>query len=126
MAREFHRSQRVAEELQRVLSVAIRDELDDPRLRLVTVTDVEVSRDLGHAKVYFSSLGEADHQQLQKSLERAGGYLRGIAGRQLVIRNVPQLHFVYDDSAERGRRLSDLIDQAVASDRQHGNDEQGS
>ena len=119
MAREFHRSERVAEELQRILSSAIREELDDPRLRLVTITDVRVSRDLSHAKVFFSSLGDTDTAHLQGSLERAGGFLRGIVGRQLVIRSAPELHFIYDDSLQRGQELRELIDEAVASDQRH-------
>lgn len=117
MAKEFHRSERVAEELQRILSEAIRNELDDPRLRLVTITAVRVSRDLGHAKVFFSSMSDDDPVALADSLDRAGGFLRGIIGRQLVIRTVPELHFRYDDSLQRGQELRELIDEAVASDR---------
>ena len=119
MAREFHRSERVADELQRILSTAIREELDDPRLRLVTITDVRVSRDLSHAKVFFSSLEDTDKARLQDSLERAGGFLRGIVGRRLAIRTAPELHFVYDDSLQRGHELRELIDEAVASDQRH-------
>lgn len=128
MAREFHRSERVAEELQRILSSAIREELDDPRLRLVTITDVRVSRDLSHAKVFFSSLDDGNQpDRLQDSLERAGGFLRGIIGRRLVIRSAPELHFIYDDSLQRGHELRELIDDAVASDRrrQHRRDGDG-
>ena len=117
MGREFHRSERVADEVQRVLSTAIRDELDDPRLRLVTVTDVRVSRDLGHAKVYYSSLNDDDRDAIQETLEQAAGFLRGIVGRHLTIRTVPQLKFLFDDSLQRGQELTRLIDDAVASDR---------
>lgn len=117
MGREFHRSERVAEELRRVLAEAIRDELDDPRLKLVTLTAVRVSRDLGHAKVWFSSLDDGDPAAIAASLERAAGYLRGIAGRKLVIRTVPELKFIFDDSLERGQHLRELIDEAVDSDR---------
>ncbi|MBT8143789.1 MAG: 30S ribosome-binding factor RbfA [Gammaproteobacteria bacterium] len=126
MAREFHRSERVAEELQRLLSVAIREELDDPRLRLVTITDVEVSRDLGHAKAFFSSLDDGDPEAIGRSLGRAAGFLRGVVGRQLKIRSVPELHFVFDDSLQRGQHVRDLIDKAVAEDRSHQDDDERS
>ena len=118
MAREFHRSDRVGEELQRVLSEIIRDELDDPRLRLITLTEVRVTRDLGHARVFFTTLDDGDHDQVTTALDRAAGFLRGELGRRLVIRSVPQLHFEYDVSLEEGRRLRSLIDDAVASDQQ--------
>ncbi|MBT8138030.1 MAG: 30S ribosome-binding factor RbfA [Gammaproteobacteria bacterium] len=118
MAREFHRSDRVGEEIQRSLSEIIRDELDDPRLRLITLTEVRVTRDLGHARVFFTSLDDGEHEPLVKALERASGFLRGELGRRLVIRAVPQLHFEYDVSLEQGQRLRSLIDQAVADDRE--------
>lgn len=117
MAKEFHRSERVGEELRRVLAEAIRDELDDPRLKLVTLTAIRVSRDLGHAKVWFSSLDDSDPAAIASSLERAAGFLRGVAGRKLVIRTVPELKFVFDDSLERGQKLREIIDEAVDSDR---------
>jgi len=116
MGREFHRSDRVGEELQRVLSEVIRDELDDPRLRLITLTEVRVARDLAHARVFFTSLDDHDHAEVTAALEHAAGFLRGELGRRLVIRSVPQLHFKYDESLEKGRRLRSLIDDAVASD----------
>ena len=118
MAREFHRSDRVSEQLQRALSEVIRDKLDDPRFKLVTITEVKVTRDLGHARVFFSTLDDLDHNEVSTALDRAGGFLRGELGRMLVLRVVPNLHFEYDESLEQGQRLRALIDDAVADDRQ--------
>ncbi len=117
MAREFHRSDRVSEQLQRVLSEVIRDKLDDPRFKLVTITEVKVTRDLGHARVFFSTLDDLDHKEVTRALDRAGGFLRGELGRMLVLRVVPNLHFEYDETLEQGQRLRSLIDDAVANDR---------
>ena len=93
----------------------IRLELKDPRVGLVTVTEVDVSRDLSLAKVYVSSLDDpASHQQSIRALQHAAGFLRCLLAKSLSLRTVPQLEFVYDASVERGVRLSHLIDEAVA------------
>ncbi|HFD79573.1 MAG TPA: 30S ribosome-binding factor RbfA [Gammaproteobacteria bacterium] len=118
MPREFPRTRRVAEQIQRELSSLIRDEIDDPRLGMVSISAVEVSRDLAHAKVYFSTLGEQqDADASLQVLQGAAGYLRKLLGQSLVMRHVPQLHFRQDHSLEQGARLSALIDSAVRGDR---------
>ncbi len=117
-SREFHRSQRVAEQIRRELSQLIRDEIDDPRLKLMTITEVRVSRDLGYARVFYSLMDDtADRAAVTELLQSAAGFLRGRLGRLLVMRSVPALRFEYDDSAQRGARMSELIESAVASDR---------
>ena len=114
MPREFSRSSRLADQIQRDLSDLIRLEVRDPRVGLVTVTEVEVSRDLSHAKVYVTSLAGSDQAaQSQQALQHAAGFLRSRLAQSLKARTVPELHFVYDESVERGIRLSRLIDQAV-------------
>jgi ribosome-binding factor A len=114
MPREFSRSSRLADQIQRDLSDLIRLEVRDPRVGLVTVTEVEVSRDLSHAKVYVTSLAGRDQAaQIQQALQHAAGFLRSRLAQGLKARTVPELHFVYDESVERGIRLSRLIDQAV-------------
>jgi len=116
MPREFSRAARIADQIQRDLSVLIRQEVKDPRVGLVTITAVEVNRDLSHAKVYVSSLAEvASTEQSVEALQHAAGFLRRQLGRGLKIRSVPQLQFLYDASVERGVRLSHLIDEAVAT-----------
>jgi ribosome-binding factor A len=115
MPRDFSRAARIADQIQRDLSDLFRQELKDPRVGLVTITAVEVSRDLSHAKVYVTSLAEAEStEQSVQALQHAAGFLRSQLARTLNVRTVPQLHFVYDVSVERGVRLSHLIDEAVA------------
>lgn len=108
------RSTRLADQIQRDLAELIRRDLKDPRVGMVTITDVEVSRDLSHAKIYVSSLMDAaTHEQTIAALRHAAGFLRARLGHALRVRQVPELHFVYDESVERGVRLSHLIDEAV-------------
>jgi ribosome-binding factor A len=84
---------------------------------MVTLTGVEVSSDLAHAKVFFTSLAGIERRgETLKGLARAGGFLRTMLGARLKIHNVPELHFVYDESVESGIRLTQLIEEAVASD----------
>mgnify|MGYP001252639952 FL=1 len=117
MPKDFPRSRRIAEQVQRELSDIIRLELKDPRVGMITLTDVEVTRDNAHARVYFTLLGgESRVEEARKGLQHAAGYLRSQLARRLNIRVVPQLHFEYDASVERGARLSQLIDTAVAED----------
>lgn len=115
---DFARTDRVAQQIQRELAELVRLEINDPRVRLVTITGVEVAGDYSHAKVFFTRL-DGKHAEAQQGLERASGFLRSRLAHSLKLRVMPQLHFVYDASVERGSRLSQLIDQAVASDQQH-------
>jgi ribosome-binding factor A len=112
---EFSRSDRIAQQIQRELAELLRLELNDPRVRLVTITDVEVSGDHSHAKIFFTQL-EGKNAEVQEGLERAAGFLRKQLSRSLKLRVMPQLHFSYDASVENGSRLSQLIDQAIDSD----------
>jgi ribosome-binding factor A len=106
---------RIADQIQRELSELIREELRDPRVKLVTLTGVELSRDQSHAKVFFTVLGSADEvKACGEGLGHAAGFLRAGLAHRLSTRTVPDLHFTYDDSIERGVRLSRLIDEAVA------------
>ena len=114
MPRDFSRTRRVGEQLQRELATLIRDEIDDPRLGMVSISAVQVSRDMSHAKVYFSTLGETHEADASlQVLQGASAYLRKLLGQQLRMRQVPQLHFKQDHSLEEGARLSALIDAAV-------------
>jgi len=114
MPKEFSRGQRIADQIQRELSDIIRLEIKDPRVLLVTITDVEVSKDNAHAKVFFTVLGEPAQQEAAgRALEHAAGFMRSILAKRIKLRTCPQLHFHYDVSVERGMRLSRLIDEAV-------------
>ena len=118
MSKDYPRTRRIAEQIQRELADLIRLELKDPRVPpLVTVTDVEVSPDQSHAKVFFSLLGgEQQIADTTEGLTRAAGFLRTQLAHRMKLRTIPQLEFKYDASVERGMKLSRLIDQAVASE----------
>lgn len=109
--RDFKRSDRVAQLLQRQLAVLIQKEVKDPRLPgFITVSAAEVSKDLGHAKIYFTVFN-GDPSIAESVLNTAAAYLRSLLAKQLTLRTVPQLHFIHDKSIEYGSRLSRLIDQ---------------
>ena len=112
--REFRRTDRFGAELRRELAEVLRDEVDDPRLGMVTFQEVRVSRDLSHAKVYFTCLG-GDAKATERLLNRAplAGFLRRALAHRVRVRSMPQLHFVYDESVERGERLEHLIQEAL-------------
>ena len=113
--RGFARTDRVAEQIRRDLSELIRSEIRDPRVQQVSLTAVEVTPDYAHAKVFYTALvGESERESLAKGLKRASGFLRHELSRQLLLRTVPELHFEYDTSVERGISLSSLIDSAVS------------
>lgn len=122
MAKEFSRASRVAEQIRRELAELIRLEVKDPRISLVTLTDVEITPDYAHAKVFYTSLAGEEHRaEIEQGLKRSSGFLRREIGRRVRIHHTPELHFVYDASVERGTRLSHLIDEAVKSDEdRHG------
>ena len=118
MPEGFSRSERVAEQIRRELAELIRLELKDPRVKLVTITGVEVTADYAHAKVFYTTLAPIDQRaELDRGLKRSAGFLRREIGRRVKIHHNPELHFVFDASVERGSELSNLIDRAVASDR---------
>jgi ribosome-binding factor A len=117
MAKEYPRHERIGEQIQRDLSELIRKEIKDPRMSpIVTVAEVKVSADLGRASVYVTVLDDKGKESVDV-LNRASGFLRGLLGQRLRLRTIPHLHFIYDTTAERGARLSALIDRAVAADR---------
>jgi ribosome-binding factor A len=119
MPRDYSRTLRVAEQIQRELADLIRLEVKDPRVGMVTLTGVEVSADYAHAKVFFTSLGSGEQiTAATAGLNHAAGFLRHELSHRIKLRGIPQLHFIYDESVERGMRLSQLIDEAVgAADR---------
>lgn len=116
MPKDYPRGRRIADQIQRELSEIIRMELKDPRVGLITITDVEVTQDNAHAKVFVTALGEPVQQEAAiRALNHAAGFLRSALAKVLKLRTVPQLRFDYDVSVERGVRLSKLIDEAVSS-----------
>lgn len=124
MGKAFLRTGRVAEQIQRELADLIQMEVKDPRVGLVTLTGVEVTQDYAHAKVYFTTMKSAEQApKAQAGLEHAAGFLRSQLAHRMKLRIMPQLHFIYDTSVEHGVRLSQLIDEAVASGKAHQREE---
>lgn len=118
MPNEYPRSHRVAEFIQREIADLIRSEMRDPRVsEMVTISSVEVTRDLGTAKIHYTVMNaqEGEIEATDKALKNAAGFLRKKLAPRLNTRSVPQLRFYYDDSIEHGAHMSALIDQAVAS-----------
>lgn len=110
----FQRSDRVAEQVRRDLADLIRTELKDPRVGMISLTAVELTPDYAHAKIFFATLNSEHQEEIERGLKRAAGFLRRELGKRIHIHTLPELHFVYDSSIERGTSLSLLIDQANA------------
>jgi ribosome-binding factor A len=117
MPKGFPRTRRLGEQLRRELAELLRDELRDPRVAMVSMTSIEVTRDLAQAQVYFTLLGDpAERAEVTAVLNQAAPLLRRELGRRMHIRVVPRLEFRYDEVVEHGARLSSLIAAAVAAD----------
>ncbi|MBI2994881.1 MAG: 30S ribosome-binding factor RbfA [Gammaproteobacteria bacterium] len=111
MPREYGRNRRVADLVQREVADLVQRELDQQRTGMITISEVDVSPDLSIAKIYFSCLDPAtDRRPLVNELNNLAGHFRHVLGRRLRMRTVPRLQFVFDQSVERGSRLSSLID----------------
>ncbi len=123
MPKEYSRAERLADQIQRELAVIIQRELKDPRVGMVSINAVTVSKDLGYAEVYFTlisadelSAASEEVKATQGVLNRAAGFLRSQLGARIKIRAIPQLRFHFDTSVQRGRVLSSLIDRALDAD----------
>ena len=119
MAREFQRSDRVSDFLRKELATLLQFELRDPRVGMVSITSVDVSRDLAYARVYCTVLGKEDIEAAEESLaalNKAAGFLRTRLSKGSKMRTVPQLRFLYDSSVGRGAYMEELIGKAVAAD----------
>lgn len=116
MAKNPSRLARIGDQIQRDLAELIRTQVKDPRVGMLTLTGVEISSDYHYAKVFFTTLGDADSvANALSGLEHASGFLRSQLARGLKLRIIPELRFIYDESVERGARISALIDDAIAS-----------
>lgn len=125
MPREFPRTRRVGEQIQRELAALIHDELKDPRLGMASISSVQVSRDMSHAKVHVSVLGNEDQtRETLAVLNHAAGFLRHKLGKLMHIRVIPALRFYHDRSLEEGARIGALINAAIASDRKNSDDDE--
>ncbi len=131
MAREFSRTQRISDQVQKDLAQLIQREIKDPRLGMVTISYVKIAKDLGYADIYITvmALGGKDEAtavtESLKILNGASGFLRGQLSSKIKLRVMPQLRFHFDESVDRGRRLNDLIIQASHADGRNNNSEDG-
>ena len=117
--REFSRTDRVAQQIQKEIAVIIQREIKDPRLGMVTVSAVEVSRDLSYAKIFitvFNTQDEDAAKQSAKVLNEATGYIRSLLGKRIRARIMPELKFVVDNSLMEGMRISNLVDSIIRED----------
>ncbi len=119
MPREFSRGRRIADLIHQELARLVQQELRDPRIGLVTINEVKVSRDLAFADVYFTLLGESNATAAEVALENAAGFMRSQLARVLSTRTTPKLRFHYDATIENGARISKAIDDALANDRKN-------
>lgn len=119
MAKSFGRPQRVGHELQKEIAIILQREIKDPRLGMVTVSEVEMSRDLSYAKVFVTFLNDKDPEAVTtglKILNDATGYIRSLVGKAMKLRIIPELKFVYDESLVEGMRMSNLVSEVIHQD----------
>ena len=119
MKRDFSRTDRVSQQIQKEVAVIIQREIKDPRVGMATVSEVEVSRDLSYAKV-FVTMYNSDAEKTAKAVEilnEAAGFIRSLLGKRIRARVMPQLKFVLDSSLMDGMRISNLVDEVIAKDR---------
>ncbi len=116
MAKEYSRTQRVSQEMQKEIAIILQREIKDPRVGMATVSAVEVSRDLAYAKVFVTFLNDNEPQQIKtgiNALQDASGFIRSLLGKAMRLRVVPELTFAYDNSLVEGMRMSNLVSQVV-------------
>ena len=120
MARDFNRSERVAGQLRRDLARLIQQEIKDPEVGFVSLSDVEVTRDLSHAKIFITVFDPEKAKESLKALRRAAPFLRTRLAQAMRMRHVPELHFQHDDSVEQGSHIDELISKALNADKGDG------
>ncbi len=119
MAREFSRTQRVSQEMQKEIAIILQREVKDPRVGMATVSGVDLSRDLAYAKVFVTFLNDNEPEQVKagiKALQDASGFIRVLLGKAMRLRVVPELTFAYDNSLVEGMRMSNLVTNVLRND----------
>ncbi|CRL62894.1 30S ribosome-binding factor RbfA [Proteus mirabilis] len=132
MARDFSRSQRVSQEMQKEIAIILQREVKDPRIGMATVSGVEISRDLAYAKVFVTFLnlsgGEKSEEEMVDdgltALNEAAGFIRSLLGKAMRLRIVPELTFAYDNSLVEGMRMSNLVSNVVKNDEERRHKEE--
>ncbi len=109
---EYQRSDRVGDLLVELIAELLRKNIRDPRVRAVTLTGSSVSKDLRHARIYFNLLGgQENRKDVSAGLKSAAGFIRSRLAKQLNLRFVPTLEFIYDDSEDEAQRIEELLKQ---------------
>jgi ribosome-binding factor A len=112
---DVNRAQRIGDQIRKELGRLLLKEIKDERIKLIAITDVQVSRDLSYAKVYYTLVDDAlDKTEMEAALKKASGYLRSRIAEELSLRYTPKLRFIYDNAMEYGRHMTQLIDEALA------------
>ncbi|OCG15974.1 ribosome-binding factor A [Gilliamella sp. App6-5] len=125
MAKAFNRSSRVGHELQKEIAIILQREIKDPRLGMVTVSGVDISRDLSYAKVFVTFLNDDDPQVIEQGLavlNDAKGYIRTLIGKAMRLRIIPEIKFFYDESLVKGMQMSSLVADVIKHDNEHHKD----
>jgi len=129
MGRVSNRVDKVSDLLKREIALLIQNEVRDPRVGMASVTSVRVSKDLAHATVFVTLLGKSMMEEANDSIEalnKAAGFLRSMLAKEINLRTIPKLKFIFDDTLARGQYLTGLIDEALAMDErdhQHNDDD---
>ncbi|MCX8641655.1 MULTISPECIES: 30S ribosome-binding factor RbfA [unclassified Gilliamella] len=125
MAKTFSRSSRVGHELQKEIAIILQREIKDPRLGMVTVSGVDISRDLSYAKVFVTFLNDDDPQVIEQGLtvlNDAKGYIRTLIGKAMRLRIIPEIKFFYDESLVKGMQMSNLVSDVIRQDNERHKD----
>ncbi|KDN10840.1 30S ribosome-binding factor RbfA [Gilliamella sp. Imp1-1] len=125
MAKAFNRSYRVGHELQKEIAIILQREIKDPRLGMVTVSGVDISRDLSYAKVFVTFLNDDDPQVIEQGLtvlNDAKGYIRTLIGKAMRLRIIPEIKFFYDESLVKGMQMSSLVADVIKQDNERHKD----
>jgi ribosome-binding factor A len=125
MAKAFNRSSRVGHELQKEIAIILQREIKDPRLGMVTVSGVDISRDLSYAKVFVTFLNDDDPQMIEQGLavlNDAKGYIRTLIGKAMRLRIIPEIKFFYDESLIKGMQMSNLVADVIKQDNERHKD----
>jgi ribosome-binding factor A len=119
MAKEYSRTSRVAQQVQKELARIIQQEVKDPRIGMATISGVDITRDLAYAKVFvtFLTVGEQTNEESLQGLNAASGYIRRLLGKAMRLRIVPELRFCFDETLTEGLRISEMVSKAVNSDK---------
>jgi ribosome-binding factor A len=119
MAKEYSRTSRVAQQIQKELARIIQQEVKDPRIGMATISGVDITRDLAYAKVFvtFLTIGEQTNEESLKGLNAASGYIRRLLGKAMRLRIVPELRFCFDETLTEGLRISEMVSSAVKNDK---------